>query len=51
MDTHDTSSHLCHRCQKPMERISVDVINDEAVEVFRCENCDTLEAVKLERVT
>ena len=50
MNAHDSSFHkTCHRCHKPMVRHAIDTVDGETIEVFRCENCETLEAEKIEK--
>ena len=50
MNTRDSSFHqICHRCDRPMVLHSVEVVDGGTVEVFRCELCNTLEAVKIEK--
>lgn len=40
---------ICHRCEGPMGLHSQEIVDGNTVEIFRCEQCDTLEAMKVER--
>jgi hypothetical protein len=36
----------CHRCKKPMAFYAQEKVGSVIVNIFRCENCDTLEAIE-----
>lgn len=36
----------CHRCGKPMEFHGQEIVDDKRLAVFRCADCDTLEAAE-----
>lgn len=38
---------ICHRCKEPMMFSSQEMVGDKKINVFRCENCDRLEAFEV----
>jgi hypothetical protein len=36
----------CHRCGKPMEFHGQEIVDGKRLAVFRCADCDTLEAAE-----
>jgi hypothetical protein len=48
MQTQEQPQHAltCHRCGKPMNFFAEEVVEDKRVAVFRCADCDTLEALE-----
>jgi hypothetical protein len=36
----------CHRCRRAMDFYTEEVVGDTRVAIFRCAECDTLEAVE-----
>jgi hypothetical protein len=37
---------LCHRCKRPMVFYAQEIVGSAVINIFRCETCDTLEAVE-----
>ena len=40
---------VCHRCEQPMMLYAQEIVDGEVVLIFRCEECDTLEAAKVDK--
>jgi len=48
MEAQERSRHAltCHRCGKAMDFHAEEVVGNQRVAIFRCADCDTLEAVE-----